>query len=152
MRERLPRVLWETDRTAADSWRKMECVNDWERLGERKGHSDRKRKERAVNYKLLWADVKWQRHCVGKRGVAHHRCLTHTHTHTKREECQTGLRERWWSEMSEKRQDSWTDKRTTGRLRARWKMMRATQKRGRCQHNHGFNLKVLETHLTASNK
>lgn len=39
----------------------------------------RQRKERAVNYKLLWADVKWQRHCVVKRAAADCRCPTHTH-------------------------------------------------------------------------
>lgn len=40
--------------------------------------TDRKRKERAANYKLLWADVKWQRHCVVKRATTDRRCPTHT--------------------------------------------------------------------------
>jgi len=39
-----------------------------------------------VNYKLLWTDVKWQRHGLVKRAAAERRCPAHTHTHTNNEE------------------------------------------------------------------
>lgn len=49
-----------------------------ERGSAKEKDTDRKRKERAANYKLLWADVKWQRHCVVKRAATDCRCPTHT--------------------------------------------------------------------------
>lgn len=51
-----------------------------ERGSAKRKDTDRKRKKRAVNYKLLWTDVKWQRQCLVKRAAA---CPTHTHTNSE---------------------------------------------------------------------
>lgn len=54
-----------------------------ERGSAKRKDTDRKRKKRAVNYKLLWTDVKQQRQCLVKCAAADRRCPTHTHTNSE---------------------------------------------------------------------
>lgn len=108
-----------------------------ERGSAKEKDKDRKRKERTANYKLLWADVKWQRHCVVKSAATDRRCPTHTQTvrndRQARESsdgvrCLSKDRTRGLIEGQQEGNESTLKK-------ERSKKMRVTQKTDRCQNN-----------------